>query len=39
MTHDVQPSRVIGAEGDLLSAPRLDNQATCYAGLQALLGR
>jgi aspartyl aminopeptidase len=38
MTHDVQPSRVIGADGDLLSAPRLDNQATCYAGLQALLG-
>src|ERR1700738_100762 len=37
MTHDVQRSRVIGAAGDLLSAPRLDNQATCYAGLQALL--
>ncbi|MDT5011069.1 MAG: aspartyl aminopeptidase [Mycobacterium sp.] len=37
MTHDVQPSGVVGADGDLLSAPRLDNQATCYAGLQALL--
>ncbi|HZQ31862.1 MAG TPA: M18 family aminopeptidase [Mycobacterium sp.] len=37
MTHDVQPSRVIGADGDLLSAPRLDNQATCYAGLEAFL--
>ena len=37
MTHDVQPSRVVGADGDLLSAPRLDNQATCYAGLEALL--
>ena len=37
MTHDVQRSRVIGAASDLLSAPRLDNQATCYAGLRALL--
>jgi aspartyl aminopeptidase len=37
MTHDVQPSTVIGADGDLVSAPRLDNQATCYAGLQAFL--
>ncbi|MGB3697500.1 MAG: M18 family aminopeptidase [Gordonia sp. (in: high G+C Gram-positive bacteria)] len=37
MTHDVAPSQVIGAAGDLLSAPRLDNQATCYAGLRALL--
>ena len=37
MTHDLTPSRVIGADGDLLSAPRLDNQGTCYAGLEALL--
>lgn len=37
MTHDVQPSTVIGANGDMVSAPRLDNQATCYAGLQAFL--
>ena len=37
MTHDVQPSRVIGAGGELVSAPRLDNQATCYAGLEAFL--
>jgi len=37
MTHDVQPSRVIGANGKLVSAPRLDNQATCYAGLEAFL--
>ncbi|OBK13157.1 M18 family aminopeptidase [Mycobacterium asiaticum] len=39
MTHDLTPSGVIGASGDLLSAPRLDNQASCYAGLEALLGR
>jgi aspartyl aminopeptidase len=37
MTHDVAPSRLIGADDDLLSAPRLDNQGTCYAGLRALL--
>lgn len=37
MTHDVVPSRKIGRDSDLIAAPRLDNQATCYAGLQALL--
>ena len=37
MTHDVSPSRVIGVDDELLSAPRLDNQGTCYAGLHALL--
>jgi len=37
MTHDLTPSAVIGANGDLVSAPRLDNQGTCYAGLEAFL--
>jgi aspartyl aminopeptidase len=37
MTHDLTPSAVIGADQSLLSAPRLDNQASCYAGLEALL--
>ncbi|MEV0250354.1 M18 family aminopeptidase [Nocardia sp. NPDC050712] len=37
MTHDLAPSRLIGRDQDLLSAPRLDNQGTCYAGLQAFL--
>src|SRR4051812_11525182 len=37
MTHDLTPSTPAGADGELLSAPRLDNQATCYAGLEALL--
>ena len=37
MTHDLSPSRLIGANDDLVSAPRLDNQASCYAGLEALL--
>jgi aspartyl aminopeptidase len=37
MPHDLTPSRLAGADGELLSAPRLDNQASCYAGLEALL--
>ena len=37
MTHDLTPSRLVGAERELVSAPRLDNQATCYAGLEAFL--
>ncbi len=37
MTHDLTPSTVIGADTSLLSAPRLDNQASCYAGMEALL--
>ena len=37
MTHDLTPSRLVGADRELLSAPRLDNQATCYAGLEAFL--
>jgi len=38
MTHDTAPSSLIGAGHDLVSAPRLDNQVTCFAGLRALLG-
>ena len=37
MTHDINPSRLAGVDGELVSAPRLDNQATCYAGLEAFL--
>lgn len=37
MTHDINPSRLAGADNELVSAPRLDNQATCYAGLEAFL--
>lgn len=37
MTHDLTPATLIGADRELLSAPRLDNQATCYAGLEAFL--
>jgi aspartyl aminopeptidase len=38
MTHDLTPSRVVGGDSSLLSAPRLDNLASCYAGMEALLG-
>jgi aspartyl aminopeptidase len=37
MTHDLTPSTLAGADGELLSAPRLDNQCSCYAGLEAFL--
>ena len=37
MTHVAQPSRRIGRDRDLIAAPRLDNLATCRAGLAALL--
>ncbi|WP_139813767.1 M18 family aminopeptidase [Mycobacterium simiae] len=41
MTHDLTPSTVIGSSDNgtasLLSAPRLDNLASCYAGTEALL--
>ncbi|MBJ8344561.1 M18 family aminopeptidase [Antrihabitans sp. YC2-6] len=37
MTHDLAPSQLIGVDADLVSAPRLDNQGTCYAGTVALL--
>jgi aspartyl aminopeptidase len=37
MTHDLTPSRLAGVDDDFVSAPRLDNQASCYAGLAALL--
>src|SRR6202453_4608575 len=37
MTHDLTPSTVLGADASLVSAPGLDNQASCYAGMEALL--
>jgi aspartyl aminopeptidase len=37
MTHDLTPSTLAGVDADLVSAPRLDNQGTCYAGLEAFL--
>jgi aspartyl aminopeptidase len=37
MTHDLTPSTLAGADNEFVSAPRLDNQCSCYAGLAALL--
>jgi aspartyl aminopeptidase len=37
MTHDLTPSALTGVDDQFVSAPRLDNQGTCYAGLEAFL--
>ncbi|SOC54277.1 M18 family aminopeptidase [Ornithinimicrobium cerasi] len=37
MTHDLTPARRIGPDGDLLASARLDNLATSYAAVRALL--
>ena len=37
MTHDLTPSRRIGRSRELIAAPRLDNLATCYAGVRAMV--
>ena len=38
MTYDVQPSVVAGVRGEFIHAARLDNLASCHAGLTALIG-
>jgi aspartyl aminopeptidase len=37
MTHDLTPSTLSGVDSEFVSAPRLDNQGSCYAGLEAFL--
>jgi aspartyl aminopeptidase len=37
MAYDTQPSGVSGARGEFIHAPRLDNLASCHAGVTALL--
>ena len=37
MTHELTPATITGARGEFVSAARLDNQGTCYAGLEAFL--
>jgi aspartyl aminopeptidase len=36
MLHDLTPSRRLGVDGELLSAPRLDNLLSCHAAVCAL---
>lgn len=38
MLFDLQPSVVSGLSGEFVHAPRLDNLASCHAGLTALIG-
>jgi aspartyl aminopeptidase len=38
MTHDLGPATVSGRDGELLSSPRLDNLASCWAAVEALIG-
>ena len=37
MCFDVQPPEVLGVDGSLLAAPRLDDQASCWGALDALV--
>ena len=37
MFHDLQPAAFLGRDRTLLAAPRIDNLASCHAGLLALL--
>jgi aspartyl aminopeptidase len=37
MLHDVTPSAIVGLSDELVSAPRLDNLCSSWAGLEALL--
>lgn len=37
MCHDVQPSSIIGADRELVSAPRLDNLCSSFCSLRALI--
>ena len=37
MTHPIEPGRRLGRERELVAAPRLDNLATTYAGVRALV--
>lgn len=37
MLHDLTPPTRLGRDGELAAAPRLDNQASCWAGIEALV--
>jgi aspartyl aminopeptidase len=37
MTHDVNPSAILGVDDEFVSAPRIDNLASCHAASRALV--
>ena len=37
MLHDVTPGAVIGRDGEFISAARIDNLCSCWAGIEALI--
>jgi aspartyl aminopeptidase len=37
MLHDVQPSTLLGVDDEFVSAPRIDNLASCHAAVRALV--
>ncbi len=37
MLHDLTPATVAGLDNEFIFAPRIDNQVSCWAGLQAML--
>lgn len=37
MTHDLTPPTVLGVDGSMFAAPRLDNQLSCHAAVESLL--
>jgi aspartyl aminopeptidase len=39
MLHDLTPATVAGLDGEFISAPRIDNLASCHAATTALLAR
>jgi aspartyl aminopeptidase len=38
MVHPIEPSRLAGADEAFVSAPRIDNQLSCWAGVEAMCG-
>lgn len=37
MLHDLSPPTILGVDGGLVAAPRIDNQLSCWAGTEALI--
>jgi aspartyl aminopeptidase len=39
MAHDLTPSRLLGADDEFVSAPRIDNLASCHSAIEALVSQ